>query len=360
MKDLLPITSHFALSGTPTQIAPVGNGLINDTYRVECGEQSYILQRINHHIFKDVELLQHNIQTVTDHIRTKLAAEGYSPEESARRTLTLTPTTAGALYHFDGESYWRMMGYIVGSRTHESMSSDLLAERTGEAFGQFQQQLSDLPEGALGETIPDFHNLEFRLEGLRAVIAADPVGRVAEVQELIDELLKRADELCLAQRLYREGKLPKRVTHCDTKINNLLFDEQDNPLCVIDLDTTMPGFVLSDVGDFIRTGANRGAEDDTDLDRVEVNIPIFKAFIKGYLSTAGAFLTPTERELLPYGGKMLTYMQTVRFLADYLAGDTYYKIQHPSHNLQRTRAQFKLLQSLEAHEAEMNDYIRTL
>ena len=166
--------------------------------------------------------------------------------------------------------------------------------------------------------------------------------------------------MCKAQQLYRAGRLPKRVTHCDTKVNNLLFDEQGKPLCVIDLDTTMPGFVLSDFGDFIRTGANTGAEDDPDLDNVSVNMDIFHAFSKGYIRSAGSFLTPTERELLPFGAKMLTYMQTVRFLTDYLDGDTYYKIKFPEHNLQRSYAQFKLLQSIEAHEQEMSDYIASL
>ena len=243
--------------------------------------------------------------------------------------------------------------------THETMTPTL-AEQTGMAFGNFQSQLSDLPEGALGETIPNFHNIEFRVEGFKESIARDSAGRLKDVQKLVEEILERAEVMCKAQQLYRAGRLPKRVTHCDTKVNNLLFDEQGKPLCVIDLDTTMPGFVLSDFGDFIRTGANTGAEDDPDLDNVSVNMDIFRAFSKGYIRSAGSFLTPTERELLPFGAKMLTYMQTVRFLTDYLDGDTYYKIKFPEHNLQRSYAQFKLLQSIEAHEQEMSDYIASL
>jgi Ser/Thr protein kinase RdoA (MazF antagonist) len=177
---------------------------------------------------------------------------------------------------------------------------------------------------------------------------------------MVDELLARADRMCLAQRLFRAGELPKRVTHCDTKVNNILFDEQDRPLCVIDLDTTMPGFVLSDFGDFIRTAANTGAEDDPDLDKVDVDMDIFRAFAKGYVESTASFLTPVERENLPYGAQLLTYMQTVRFLADYLDGDNYYKIKHPEHNWQRSKAQFKLLQSIEAQEKAMNDYIAGL
>ena len=360
MEQKLKIAGQFDIEGPVSGIAPVGNGLINDTYSVTTAETNtpdYILQRINHHIFKDVELLQRNIQRVTDHIRAKLEASGESDID--RKALKLIPAKDGKLYHFDGENYWRMTVMIPRSVTHETMTPDL-AEQTGMAFGNFQSQLSDLPEGALGETIPNFHNIEFRVEGFKESIEKDSAGRLKDVRGLVDELLVRAEVMCKAQQLYREGKLSKRVTHCDTKVNNLLFDEQGKPLCVIDLDTTMPGFVLSDFGDFIRTGANTGAEDDANLDNVSVNMDICRAFSKGYIRSAGSFLTPTERELLPFGAKMLTYMQTVRFLTDYLDGDTYYKIKFPEHNLQRSHAQFKLLQSIEAHEQEMSDYIASL
>lgn len=360
MEQKLKIAGQFDIEGTVSGIAPVGNGLINDTYSVTTAETDtpdYILQRINHHIFKDVELLQRNIQHVTDHIRAKLEASGESDID--RKALKLVPAKDGKLYHFDGENYWRMTVMIPRSVTHETMTP-ALAEQTGMAFGNFQSQLSDLPERALGETIPNFHNIEFRVEGFKESIEKDSAGRLKDVRGLVDELLVRAEVMCKAQQLYREGKLSKRVTHCDTKVNNLLFDEQGKPLCVIDLDTTMPGFVLSDFGDFIRTGANTGAEDDANLDNVSVNMDIFRAFSKGYIRSAGSFLTPTERELLPFGAKMLTYMQTVRFLTDYLDGDTYYKIKFPEHNLQRSHAQFKLLQSIEAHEQEMSDYIASL
>ena len=331
MEQKLKIAGQFDIEGTVSGIAPVGNGLINDTYSVTTAETNtpdYILQRINHHIFKDVELLQRNIQRVTDHIRAKLEASDESDID--RKALKLVPAKDGKLYHFDGENYWRMTVMIPRSVTHETMTPTL-AEQTGMAFGNFQSQLSDLPEGALGETIPNFHNIEFRVEGFKESIARDSAGRLKDVQKLVEEILERAEVMCKAQQLYRAGRLPKRVTHCDTKVNNLLFDEQGKPLCVIDLDTTMPGFVLSDFGDFIRTGANTGAEDDPDLDNVSVNMDIFRAFSKGYIRSAGSFLTPTERELLPFGAKMLTYMQTVRFLTDYLDGDTYYKIKFPEH-----------------------------
>jgi Ser/Thr protein kinase RdoA (MazF antagonist) len=236
-----------------------------------------------------------------------------------------------------------------------------LAYRTGRAFGDFQEMLSDLPGEPLGATIPDFHNMEFRLKQLDEAIREDRAGRVEAMRPVIDEILKRAEEMTLPQRLAREGKLPVRISHCDTKVNNVLFDEATGSvLCVIDLDTTMPGFVMSDFGDFIRTAANTGAEDERDLEKVGLDMEIFKAFARGYLETARAFLTDLEIELLPFGARLLTYMQTVRFLADYLNGDTYYKIKSPEHNRERTLAQFAHLKSLEAHSSEMNDYIKSL
>lgn len=219
--------------------------------------------------------------------------------------------------------------------------------------------LADLPEGSLGETIPNFHNMEFRLQQFHDAVKANAAGRLEEVKELIDEVEKRAEAMCIQERLFREGKLQKRTNHCDTKVNNMMFDaDTDKVLCVIDLDTVMPGFVLSDIGDFIRTGANTGAEDDENLDNVNVNMDIFKAYTRGYMETAKAFLSPLEISLLPYGGRLLTYMQTVRFLTDYINGDTYYKIHSPKHNLIRTKAQFKLLQSLEEHAEEMDSFMK--
>jgi Ser/Thr protein kinase RdoA (MazF antagonist) len=223
----------------------------------------------------------------------------------------------------------------------------------GKAFGNFQSMLSDLPEGALGETIPNFHNMEFRLQQFHDAVKANPAGRLDEAQPLIEEIEKRAKAMCIQEMLYRDGRLKKRTNHCDTKVNNILFDENGKVLCVIDLDTVMPGFVLSDIGDFIRTGANTGAEDDENLDNVNADVEIFKAYTRGYMETAQSFLTPLEISLLPYGGRLLSYMQTVRFLTDYINGDTYYKIHKPQHNLIRAKAQFKLIQSLESHTEEI-------
>ena len=275
------------------------------------------------------------------------------------KTLTLVPATDERLYYYDGNSYWRLTIYIAGSKTFEQVTPDL-AYQTGRAFGEFQYFLSDIPNPPIGATIPDFHNMEFRLGQFREAIARDKAARLAKVQPIVDELLGRSEEMCRAERLHREGKLPKRITHCDTKVNNMLFDQDDRFLCVIDLDTTMPGFVLSDFGDFIRTAANKGAEDDKELDRVGLDMEIFREFARGYLETASAFLTPIEKQLLPYVAQLLTYMQTVRFLTDYLNGDTYYKIQYPEHNLQRTLAQLTHLHSIDSHLEEMNAWINQL
>ncbi len=356
--ELLHILDQFDLQDKVISAEPFGNGHINDTLKVSTdkGEVKYVLQRINHLIFTNVEMLQNNIHIVTSHIRKKLEEQGV--DDIDRKVLTFLPTKEGKLYYFDGNSYWRVCLFIPRSKSYEEVTPELSYE-AGRAFGDFQTMLSDLPEGALGETIPDFHNMEFRLQQFHEAVAANPIGRLEEVKELVDEIEKRAEAMCIQERLYREGKLKKRTNHCDTKVNNMMFDaDTDKVLCVIDLDTVMPGFVLSDIGDFIRTGANTGAEDDENLDNVNVNLEIFEAYTRGYMEKAKAFLTPQEIQLLPYGGRLLTYMQTVRFLTDYMNGDTYYKIHSPKHNLIRTKAQFKLLQSLEAHAEEMDGFMK--
>ena len=357
MKELLnKVVSHFDINGRAVDIKPLGNGLINDTYLVatEGDAPDYVLQRINHAIFTDVDTLMTNILAVTSHIRVKLTTAGETDID--RKVLTFVPLRGEEKYYFhDGENYWRMMVFIPGSHTFEAVNP-ASSRNAGRAFGHFQAMLVDI-DADLKESIPDFHNMEFRLRQLREAVAADPVGRVAEVKPILDELEKRADEMTKAERLHREGKLPKRICHCDTKVNNMMFDEEGNILCVIDLDTVMPSFIFSDYGDFLRTGANPLAEDDPDIDRVEFDMDIFRAFTEGYLSSAGGFLTPVEVEHLPYAAALFPYMQAVRFLTDYINGDTYYKIKYPSHNLVRTRNQFRLLLSVEAHTPEMKRFI---
>ena len=357
MNNLQSIVSHFNTKGTVNEIQPLGSGLINDTYKVttlEADAPDYVLQRVNHAIFQNVEMLQANIEAVTRHIRKKLVEQG--ADDIDRKVLSFIPADTGKTYWYDGENYWRIMTSIPNAKTYEMVDAEY-SYYAGVAFGNFQAMLADIPD-ELGETIPDFHNMEFRLKQLRDAVAADAVGRVKEVQYYLDEIEKRAEEMCKGERLHREGKLPKRVCHCDTKVNNMMFDEEGKVLCVIDLDTVMPNFIFSDFGDFLRSAANTGAEDDENLDNVNFNMEIFKAFAKGYLESAKVFLLPIEVENLPYAAALFPYMQCVRFLADYINGDTYYKIKYPEHNLVRTKAQFKLLQSAEEYTPEMKEFIK--
>ncbi len=356
-ETLANVAARFGVKATPDDIRPLGNGLINDTYIATADDgKRYVMQRINNTIFKDVDLLQHNIDCVTAHIRRKLKEAG--AEDIERRSLQfLAVPETGKSYLRDGETYWRMMDFIPDSVTRDTLDADS-ARITGEAFGEFEAMLADIPD-ELGETIPGFHDMELRLEQFKEAIAADRAGRAEGVRELIDELLSREEAMTEAERMHRRGELPKRICHCDTKLNNILFDRDGNVLCVIDLDTVMPSFVFSDFGDFLRTAANTGAEDAPDLDSVEFDMDIFRAFAEGYLKTA-TFLTPTEKRMLPYAALLFPYMQAVRFLTDYLNGDTYYKTAYPDHNLVRARAQFKLLRSAENKRAGMERYINSL
>lgn len=357
MNDLNSIISHFSHEGTVGNVSPLGAGLINDSYKVvttEADAPDYVLQRINHVIFTDVDMLQANIEAVTRHIRCKLEA-GHETDIDRKVLHFIASETGKTYWQADDGNYWRMMVFIPRAKTYTTVNPEY-SYYAGVAFGNFEAMLADIPD-ALGETIPDFHNMEFRLKQLRDAVAVDAAGRVAEVRRYIDEIERRADAMYLAERLHRNGELPKRVCHCDTKVDNMMFGEQGRVLCVIDLDTVMPSFVFSDYGDFLRTAGNTGTEDDPDLDRVNFNMEIFRAFTRGYLESARSFLLPVEIENLPYAAALFPYMQCVRFLADYINGDTYYKINYPEHNLVRTRAQLKLLQSVEQHQPEMRRFI---
>ena len=360
MTDLHDIVLQFDLKGQIESIRPLGNGLINDTYKVNTLDgPSYVLQRINHNIFRDVELLQNNIVSVTGHIRRKLEAEGVADID--RKVLTFIPLkNSQVTWYFDGSSYWRVSLFIENAFTYETVNPEY-SYYAGRSFGNFEAMLADIPD-TLGETIPDFHNMELRARQLEEAVASDAVGRMAEdeVQEILKEILVHREEMCKAERMYREGTLPKRICHCDTKVNNMMFDASGDVLCVIDLDTVMPSFLFSDFGDFLRTAANKVAEDDPRIDMVEFDMEIFKAFAKGYVESASVFLTPVERENLPYAAALFPYMQAVRFFADYINGDTYYKIKYPEHNLVRTRNQMALFRSVLENMPAMQEYIASL
>lgn len=338
MDNLIDIVSKFQIIDKVVSVKPMGEGLINDTFKVfveGSDKPKYVLQRINNAIFQDVDMLMENINKVTNHLRKK-----------GKKTLRFYPTKSDKLYYFDDTKYWRIMDFVPDSITYQTINPHY-SYLAGKSFGEFEYLLSDLQE-PIGEIIPDFHNIEFRLKQLRDAVSEDRVGRVREVQYYLDEIFKHEEKMTLGERLYREGKLPKRICHCDTKVNNMLFDNDGNVLCIIDLDTVMPSFVFSDYGDFLRTAANTGLEDDPNLDNVDFNMEIYEAFTKGYLESTEDFLLPVEKENLPYAALLFPYMQTVRFLADYINGDTYYKTKYPNHNLVRTKAQWRLFERAEA------------
>ena len=359
MNDTEHIISHFNIAGSVAEVKPLGNGLINDTFKVTTHGDApdYVLQRINNSIFTDVDLLQHNIDAVTTHIRHKLEAEG--AVDIDRKVLQFVASDTGKSYWQDSDgSYWRMSVFIPRAFTHETVNPEY-SYYAGKAFGNFEAMLADMSE-ELGESIPDFHNMELRRRQLHDALKEDRAGRAAGVKDFVAQLEQYADEMCRAQQLHREGRLPKRICHCDTKVNNMLFDEEGHVLCVIDLDTVMPSLFYSDYGDFLRSAANTVAEDSPEFDRIDVRMDIFEAFTHGYIESASAFLTPLETELLPYAAALFPYMQAVRFLWDYLNGDVYWKTTYPTHNLVRAQNQWHLFLKVREHEAEMKAFIASL
>ncbi len=359
MKNLFDIINRFSISGEIQDIRPLGEGLINDTYLAVTSDENpdYVLQRINHNVFKDVDGMQRNIECVTDHIRHQLEAEGIA--EIDRKVLEFIKLKdSSKTYFYDGEDYWRASRFISGSHTLQEVTP-LTAFEAGKSFGHFQSMLADI-DCELVESIPNFHNMEYRLSQLREAVDEDKAGRVKDVMPLIAEIEERAEKMCEPERMYWEDRLPKRICHCDTKVNNMLFDENGEVLCVIDLDTVMPSFIFSDYGDFLRTGACTSAEDEPDLTKVDFDFEIFKSFTEGYLSEAKSFLTDTELAWLPNAVALFPYMQAARFLTDYINGDTYYKISYPEHNLVRTKAQLQLLKRIELRMPEIVETIEAI
>lgn len=351
----------FKIQGNIVSSVPFGSGHINDTFKIVTDsdiKEQYLLQRINHHVFRNVDGLMDNIEKVCLHLKQKLAHLGQ--EEVAKRTMTLIPTWDGQHYYKDENGdFWRVFILIPDTRSYDILETTDQAFSGGMAFGQFQKQLSDLDPTTIVEVLPNFHNIEFRMNNLREAIANDRVGRVAEVQDLLDYIFEREDKMRTILELGRANKLPLRITHNDTKFNNVLLDSNDQVQCVIDLDTVMPGYVAYDFGDAIRTIINSAAEDEADVSKIVLNVPLFEAFTAGYLSEAKEFLSETEVESLIHGVHLLPYMQAVRFLTDYIDGDTYYKIGYPEHNLVRTKAQLKLVQELEANHKVLTDILAT-
>src|SRR5450759_1301706 len=360
--NLKEIFEYFDADGTFLNGEPYGIGHIHDTFRIETAEtekDNYILQRLNNKIFKNIPELQHNIERVTVHLRNKLGSIPGSDIE--RECLRLIPSVDGKTWITDTEgNYWRMYIFISNHHSYNVVDSPDKAFEGGKAIGRFQAMLSDMPGGPLFDTIPWFHNIEKRLQTFNGKIMENPVGRVESVTEEIDQVLKRANEMKIILRLGKEGKIPLRITHNDTKFNNILLDENDKALCVIDLDTVMPGYVHYDFGDSIRTAANTASEDENDLSRIRMDINLFKAYSEGYLSETVETLNDVEKEFLAFAPRLITYTIALRFLTDFIDGDHYFKIHHEFHNLQRTRAQLQLVKSMEGQYEDMKRIISKL
>ncbi len=354
-EKLFQIAALFAFEGEIESIAPLGEGFINDTYVVTTvgNSPNYILQRKNHNIFPDVPKMMDNIAAVTAHIKRKVA-------DPMRQTLTITPTRTGELYAQVDGNFWAACLFISRSKSYERADTLALAYQGGVGIGRFQSQLSDFTT-PLHETIKGFHNIRHRFEQWDTSVAADAAGRVAELQTEIGWIESRREKMLAFWSLVEDGTIPTRVTHNDTKLSNILFDaDTDEVLCAIDLDTVMSSTSLNDFGDAIRSYTNTGAEDDRDLSRVGMDIDIFRAYAEGYLSERKESLTQSEKQWLAFSALYITYEQVLRFLMDYIDGDKYYKTTSADHNLVRTHAQYRLLQSMESQYGKMQEIVSEL
>jgi hypothetical protein len=349
---LAAVAAAFPLQADLIDGRPHGHGLINDTFVINCDQAGsplrYIFQRINHNVFRNVPALMENIQRVTAHLSAR-------PPVTGRQPLRLIPTLTQQDYHLDPHGYhWRCYNFIEKAESHDVITTLAQARAAAFAYGEFQCQLADLTGPRLHETIPNFHHTRRRFEALLHSISADVASRVAEVGPEIEFALNRQPLANALLDPYERGEIPERITHNDTKISNVMLDDATGEgVCVIDLDTVMPGLALYDFGDLVRSATNPVLEDETDLSRVKVQLPIFEQLVAGYLASARPMLNDTEIAHLVVSGQLLAFEIGIRFLTDYLNGDTYYKIKHPRHNLDRTRGQFALLKSMEDTETEM-------
>ncbi len=357
MDKLKKIASTFALEGTIVSIDSLGEGFINDTLivRTEGEAPDYILQRKNKNIFPDVPGMMENIRKVTEHIRRRVAAAG---GDTTREVMTIVPTHEGKYYFIDEDGeYWAVSVFINDTIAYNKANSPELARKGGEGIGKFQASLADFTE-PLNETIKGFHNIRHRFVQWDEALARDAAGRKAGLREEISWIESRRDEMIHFWELVERGVIPTRVTHNDTKINNILFDRNGEVLCAIDLDTVMNSTSLNDFGDAIRSYTNTGDEDDKDLSKVTMSMDMFAAYTDGYLSQRAKQLVQSEMDWLAFSARYITYEQVLRFLMDYIDGDTYYKTKYPEHNLVRTKAQYKLLQSMEEQYDRMCEVVK--
>ena len=359
--DLASVAAGFVLDGEFVSAERFGTGHINDTFKMHTTNQCYILQRINTSIFKQPELLMDNFVRVCSHIESKIAAEKKVDPACRRRSLQVMRGRDGApFYRDENNNFWRCYIYVDNARTYDILETPAQAYAAAAAFGNFQLDLADLP-GRLNETIADFHHTPKRLAALEAALKADVKNRAKEVAPELDYIFSCKDEYSLLIDGMNNGELFERTTHNDTKLNNVLIDDETgNGICVIDLDTVMPGLPHYDFGDMVRTGTSPAAEDELDLSKVGMRFEMFEALLRGFLSSAGKFLNPREKELLPFSGKLITLEIGIRFLTDYLAGDVYFKIHREKHNLDRCRTQIKLAQSIQSQLPQMQKLLDSL
>ncbi len=357
-KAAASVAARFRLPGEIVVVEPHGRGHINDSYIVvvtaDVGRRRYLLQRINDHVFRQPAEVMQNIQRVTTHITNHPSAS------EQQKSLVLVPANDGRPFYTDYcGGYWRMYPFIERTRVFETVGAPAIAEQAGRAFGRFQVLLADLPAPPLEETLPGFHDTGNRASAFREAIAADTQRRVAAVRTEVAFVEQRSGECGRLADLLWKGALPERVVHNDAKISNVLFDaEGDVAVCIVDLDTVMPGLAVHDFGDMVRSMTCRAAEDEPDLSCVRVDLELFEALARGYVLETRSVLTDRELDELVHAGWQITLEQGVRFLMDYVQGDVYYKTQRSEHNLERARTQFKLVESLEAHERELNEIVQ--
>lgn len=356
--DVHAVASHFQIEGKCLSAGPYGNGHINDTYCLafeqEAANVRYIFQRLNHLVFKNPVVLMQNVQRVTSHLRDKLKHE----PDAGRRALTLIPARDGRSFHRDEQgNYWRVYLFIERARTLDAAESPKQAFEAAKAFGLFQALLADLPAPRLHETVPDFHHTPNRFVALEKAIEANTANRAKLAKSEIAFALQHK-KIC---SLLLDAKLPERLTHNDTKLNNVMLDDATGEgVCVIDLDTVMPGLALYDFGDMVRTMTSPAKEDEKDLSKITMQFPMFESLLRGYYTTASGFLTKPEKQFLPVSGKIITFEIGIRFLTDFLSGDVYFKVHRDGHNLDRCRTQFRLVESIELQEDKMNKLVESI
>lgn len=358
------IVKHFDFSGEFTDAEPYGTGHINDTFTVSFKKADgkshrYILQRINHNVFKEPEKLMNNIGGITKHLRNKIVIAGGDPE---RETLNIIPALDGRSYYkTETGDYWRAYVFIENARTYDVVENPDHFYNSGKAFGTFQKHLSDFTAGMLHETIPDFHNTIKRYDAFIQAVETDSANRAVFVKDEIDFVIKRANDTEVLVNMLKNGNLPLRVTHNDTKFNNVMIDDKTGEgICVIDLDTVMPGLSLYDFGDSIRSGSNPALEDERDLSKVCMDIELFESFSCGFLNSACELLTSTELEYMPFAAKLMTFECGIRFLTDYLNRDVYFKVHREGHNLDRAKTQFKMVSDMEDKMDQMAKIINRI